>query len=91
MSVSCILLSPGTDLPGLIRLVNTAQVNLTTKTPSLRLLHSPTPPLLPPSPLYLEKETGSCLDLAPRIGEGLRGTEGRVQRVDREIREEETE
>ena len=67
MTNECVMhtVEPGQRPAQLIRLVNTAQVNLTTKTPLL-LLYST---LL----LYLERETGSCLDLAPRRREGLRG------------------
>lgn len=92
MTNECVMhtVEPGLRPAQLIRLVNTAQVNLTTKTPSLLLLllllHSSASPLL----LYRRKEAGSCLDLAPRrrVGES-EGMKGRVATGDGELWEEE--
>ncbi|KAK9524483.1 hypothetical protein VZT92_016875 [Zoarces viviparus] len=83
MTNECVMHSvePGQRPSRLIRLVNKAQVNLTTKTPSL-LLH---PTCLLCLGEKKKKDAGSRLDVAPRMGrEGRR----EVCRGDRKIGEE---
>lgn len=75
MTNECVMhtVEPGQRPARLIRSVNTAQVNLTTKTHTHTHL------------MYLGEEAGSCLDLAPGRREGTRGMKVRVQGGDGEL------